>query len=77
MHLYLRQVVLGVCPKCGKKVLPHTICWNCGYYKGEKVVDVMKKLNKKEKKQKEKEIADKNKETEKKEPLSMEKLSRQ
>jgi len=75
MHIHLNEVTLGICPKCGKKVLPHTICWNCGYYKGEKVVDVMKKLNKKEKKLKEKEIAEKGKEAEKKKPLSMENLS--
>jgi len=44
------------CPKCAKPALPHTVCHNCGYYKGRQVIDVMKKLTKKEKKQKEREI---------------------
>lgn len=34
-------------------------CPNCGTYKGRAVIDVMKKLNKKEKKAKEKELAEK------------------
>ena len=56
MHLFLEEPVLGLCPKCGKPVLPHTACQNCGYYKGEEVIDVLKKLTKKERKQKEKEM---------------------
>lgn len=44
------------CPKCGKAKLPHSLCLNCGYYKGREVIDVFKNLNKKEKKQKEKEL---------------------
>ena len=47
---------MSVCHKCGKKVLPHAVCQNCGYYKGVEVIDVMKKLTKKEKKQKEREM---------------------
>ena len=56
MHLHLETPFLSVCHKCGKKVLPHAVCQNCGYYKGVEVVDVMKKLTKKEKKQKEREM---------------------
>ena len=44
------------CSKCGADSLPHVLCLNCGYYKGREVVDVLKKLNKKERKQKEKEL---------------------
>lgn len=57
MHLFLEAPTLSLCPKCQKEVLPHTVCQNCGYYKGEQVIDVMKKLTKKEQKQKEKEMA--------------------
>jgi len=33
------------------------MCENCGFYKGREVVDVLKKLTKKERKAKEKELA--------------------
>jgi len=77
------------CPKCGKPKLPHTICWNCGYYKNREVIDVLKKLTKKERKKKEKEMKEKEKtitrpklasaerDPEKKaKPLTMEELSK-
>lgn len=80
MHLYLKAPVLGKCPKCGKPVLSHTVCPNCGFYKGQEVIDVLKKLTKKEKKKREKEMKQKE-ETEKKETkgggeLSWEELSK-
>ncbi|MBI2450632.1 MAG: 50S ribosomal protein L32 [Candidatus Nealsonbacteria bacterium] len=56
MHLFIKGAALTKCPKCAKPVLPHTVCQNCGYYKGTLIIDVMKKLTKKERKQKEKEI---------------------
>jgi len=56
MHLFIKRRSLISCPKCAKPALPHTVCHNCGYYKGRQVIDVMKKLTKKEKKQKEREI---------------------
>lgn len=65
MHLFIKRSVLAVCEKCGKPSLPHAVCKNCGYYKGKEVIDVMKKLTKKERKAKEKEISVKEKETEK------------
>ncbi len=70
-NIFLRKPAFTACSKCGKEVAPHNICRNCGYYKGREVVDVFKKLDKKEKKLKEKEIQ--SRETEK---LSMEKLSK-
>ncbi len=76
MHIYLKRPVLTVCPKCGKKVRPHTVCLNCGYYKGGEVIDVMKKLGKKERKKKEKEITEKGEEEKEGKTLSMEELSR-
>ncbi len=30
------------CPNCGEKRLPHTVCPNCGYYKGREVVSMKK-----------------------------------
>ena len=77
-HLYLKGPALRACPKCGKPVLPHIVCQNCGYYKGQEVIDVKKKLSKKERKQKEKEMKAKEA-AEKKEgkgPLTWEKMSK-
>jgi len=48
------------------------MCSNCGTYKGRQVVDVMAKLNKKEKKIKEKELEEKKQKKE----LSAEDLSK-
>lgn len=76
MHLHLKRVKLGVCPRCGQPVLAHTLCQNCGFYKGEEVIDVMKKLTKKEKKKKEKEIKEQEKQSPAAKPLSMEELSK-
>jgi len=41
------------CKKCNEPVLAHTVCANCGTYKGREIIDVLKKLSKKEKKEKE------------------------
>lgn len=79
MHLHLANPAKTTCPKCGKAVLPHTVCHNCGYYKGVEIIDVLKKLNKKEKKLKEKEMAQKEqegKETGKEKSLNWEGLSK-
>jgi len=76
MHLYIKEPILGICPKCGKRVRLHTACEFCGYYKGIEVIDVLKKLTKKERKKKEKEIAAKEREEKKAKPLSMEELSK-
>jgi large subunit ribosomal protein L32 len=60
-HHALKKQALGLCPKCGQAVLPHMVCKNCGTFKGREVIDVLKKLNKKERKQKEKEIVEQEK----------------
>ena len=75
-HIFAKAPTLSLCPKCKKPVLPHTICWNCGYYKGVEVIDVLKKLTKKERKKREKEMKSKEKEEGKAKPLTMEELSR-
>ncbi len=76
MHIFLEPPTLTHCLKCGKPVLPHNVCLNCGYYKGVEVIDVLKKLTKKERKKREKEITTKEKEGGKVKPLSMEELSK-
>jgi len=76
MHIFLEKPTLAKCPKCGRFVLPHTACPNCGYYKGTEAVDILKKLTKKERKKREKEIKAKKKEKPKEKPLSLRELSR-
>ena len=75
MHKYIHPVHLNVCPKCKKPALSHTVCLNCGFYKGVEVIDVLAKLTKKEQKAKAKEMAAAEKETKKEKPLTMENLS--
>ena len=80
LHIFLKAATLTKCPKCGQPILPHTICPNCGYYKGTEVVDVLKKLTKKERKKKEKEMKAKEKgegEKTKEKPLTWEEMSQQ
>lgn len=58
-QIFLKAPAVQNCPKCNKPVAPHTACSNCGTYKGRQVVDVFKKLDKKERKNKEAELANK------------------
>jgi len=79
MHIFTKEPALTKCLKCGKPVLPHTVCLNCGYYKGVEVIDVLKKLTKKERKKREKEMETKGKEeagAKKEKPLTWEEMSR-
>ncbi len=73
-HHALKARIFGVCAKCSQPVLPHIACPNCGTYKGQEVIDVLKKLTKRERKLKEKELEAQEKETVK--TGSMEELSR-
>jgi large subunit ribosomal protein L32 len=57
-NIFIKTPTLVKCPKCGKPVLPHTLCGFCGYYKGTELVNVMAKLEKKEQKQRQKEIGE-------------------
>ncbi len=60
-HLALKVLNLSSCPKCGQAVLPHQVCRNCGTYQGREVIDVLKKLTKKEQKKRKKELAEQEK----------------
>jgi large subunit ribosomal protein L32 len=57
MHHFIKGTSLIPCPKCGVLKKPHFVCDSCGYYKKEEVINVLEKMNKKEKKKKEKEMA--------------------
>lgn len=75
MHIFVTAPALATCQKCSKPVKAHTICKSCGYYKGNEIINVLKKLTKKERKQKEKEIKDTEKE-QKNKPMDMDSLSK-
>ncbi len=47
-HHALKEVTLTTCKKCNKPIKPHHACASCGYYKGKEVLNVTKKLPKKE-----------------------------
>ena len=71
VHLRLTLPQLVTCPKCGKLKLPHTACSYCGYYKDRKIIDVLKKVGKKERKKRLKEM----KKNPPKEDINLENLS--
>lgn len=78
-HHALKKIGLALCVKCNSPILSHTVCQNCGVYKGREIIDVLAKLTKKERKAREKEEAVKEareKETTKEKPLSIEELSK-
>lgn len=56
-HHAVSAVFAGKCSRCGNSILPHKACGNCGFYKGKEVINILAKLDKKEKKKKEKELA--------------------
>jgi large subunit ribosomal protein L32 len=45
------------CENCGELKRRHNACVSCGFYRGMKVIDMVKKIEKKQKKAKAKEIA--------------------
>ena len=76
MHIFITPAVLTTCQKCKAKVRPHTVCQQCGYYKGKEVINVLGKLTKKERKAKEKEMKETEKEHAHETPMNMENLSK-
>jgi len=75
-NLGFKKTNLGTCEHCGETVLPHTLCSNCGHYKGHQVIDVLAKLDKKSKKEKTKELSKQEKDTKDNKPITMEGLSK-
>lgn len=58
-HFALKLKKTGKCPKCQKPILAHTVCKNCGFYKGRDVLQLQSKLDKKAKKALKKDKKDK------------------
>jgi len=57
MHIFIEKPNLLVCSKCGKPVKSHIVCPACGFYKGKEVVDVLSKLDRRQRRAKEAEMA--------------------
>ncbi len=55
-HHALTPINFSACSHCGRPSIPHQVCRNCGYYRGRRVIDVLAKLDKKERRKKEKEL---------------------
>lgn len=75
-HHALKQISLAKCAHCGYLIRPHAVCINCGKYQNRQVVDVLAKLDKKEKKKKAKELASQEAATGKDKPLDAASLSK-
>ena len=39
-HYKATAPTLTPCPRCGEQRRPHVVCPNCGYYKGEKRIEI-------------------------------------
>jgi large subunit ribosomal protein L32 len=75
-HLKLKKRLVSSCPKCGEAILPHHVCAFCGFYNGKEEIDVLAKLEKKDKKKKEKELKEHEHDVKKEKPLNLEELSK-
>ncbi|NVN97235.1 50S ribosomal protein L32 [Candidatus Nomurabacteria bacterium] len=51
-HHALKAKTFSVCTNCTAPKETHVVCKNCGFYRGRKVVDVVKKVEKKQAKKK-------------------------
>lgn len=42
----LKAKSLNICSNCKAKILPHRVCPNCGFYKGEKILKLKDEVKK-------------------------------
>ncbi len=56
-HHALKTTNFAKCENCKEPKIRHTVCSSCGFYRGKKILDLIKKEEKKQKKIKAKEIA--------------------
>lgn len=75
-HHALEGPALSRCSHCGQEKFSHAVCFNCGWYNGRQVINVFARLDKKERKQKQKELEKAGEESESKRPLDAKELSR-
>jgi large subunit ribosomal protein L32 len=58
-HHALESTSFAKCSNCQALKRRHTVCSNCGFYRTKKVLDLVKKIEKKQKKAKAKKIESK------------------
>lgn len=51
-HHALKNASFFKCEHCKTAKKPHAVCLSCGFYRGKKVLDLVKKAEKKQKKAK-------------------------
>lgn len=51
-HHALKSGGFSKCENCKELKRGHTVCRSCGFYRGKKVIDLIKKTEKKQKKEK-------------------------
>jgi large subunit ribosomal protein L32 len=56
-HHALKSTNFSACDNCKALKLRHSVCLTCGFYRGKKVLDLVKKAEKKQKKAKAKAAA--------------------
>ncbi|MHC4389893.1 MAG: 50S ribosomal protein L32 [Planctomycetota bacterium] len=44
-HHALRMRSLAACGHCGSTIRPHTVCGNCGHYRGNVIVNMEEDLD--------------------------------
>lgn len=52
-HDALKPKSLSTCSNCKQSVMPHRVCQNCGFYRGEKVLSMKEEVKTKSKEQEE------------------------
>ena len=57
-HHAIKATSFAKCSNCAEPKLRHTVCSACGFYRGMKVLDLVKKIEKKQKKAKAKKVAE-------------------
>ena len=55
-HHALKSTSFTKCENCKELKRRHTVCQSCGFYRGMKVIDLIKKTEKKQKKAKAKKV---------------------
>lgn len=58
-HIILKSKNLARCPKCKSAAMPHRVCPNCGYYKGNDLLKIEAKFKAKEERRKAREEEEK------------------